>query len=121
MKVTRLYTNDSGLSAFQDIDLVLERIGVEQSAGLPVPTGLLLNETDAGHHYDWHNAPARQWVITLQGEIEVQLRDGSARRFGPGSVLLADDLIGSGHATRVLDGVPWRCVYVPFSGDIRKR
>lgn len=119
MQVTRLYTDSSGKSAFEDLQIPLERSGVEQFANLRAPSSMLLNETDAGHQYDWHNAPARQWVITLQGEIEVQLRDGTTRRFGPGSVLLAEDLKGSGHATKVVGSEPWRCAYLPFSGEMR--
>lgn len=118
MHVTRLHTDTNGNSSFEDLDIPFERSGVEQFANLRAPSSMMLNETDSGHQYDWHNAPARQWVITLQGEIEVQLRDGATRRFGPGSMLLADDLKGSGHATKVVSSEPWRCVYLPFSGDM---
>jgi len=122
MQVTRLYTNGDGRSAFEDLQIALERVQVEQfpgqkaeqSARLPAPSAMILNETDAGHQYDWHNAPKKQWVITLQGEIEVQLRDGTARRFAAGSVLLADDLTGSGHATKVVSKEAWRCAFLPF-------
>jgi quercetin dioxygenase-like cupin family protein len=78
---------------------------------------MTINQTDAGHQYDWHNAPRRQWVITLQGEIEVETRDGSKQRFGPGSILLADDVSGSGHSTKVVSSTPWMCVYLPFDGE----
>jgi len=118
MQVTRLYTDSRGESAFEDLLISLKRSGVEQFTNLQTPSSMTLNETDVGHQYDWHNAPARQWVITLQGDIEVQLRNGSTRRFGPGSILLADDLKGSGHATKVVSEVPWRCVYLPFEGEI---
>lgn len=114
MQVTRLYTDASGKSAFEDVQLPLERTGVEQVRSLIAPSAMIVNETDAGHQYDWHNAPKKQWVITLQGEIEVQLKDGTKRRFGPGSMLIAEDLSGSGHATRVVSKEPWRCAYLPF-------
>ena len=121
MKVTRLYTQ-AGVSAFEDITIPLERVAVETFPGqkseqfidLPSPSAMRVNETDAGHQYDWHNAPKKQWVITLQGEIEVQLRNGTARRFGVGSILLAEDLTGTGHATKVVSSESWRCAYLPF-------
>jgi hypothetical protein len=119
MNVTRLFTGANGISQFEDLNISLERDGVEQFANLCGSSAIILNETDAGHQYSWHNAPQKQWVITLQGEIEVQLRDGSTRKFGPGSIILAEDLTGSGHATKVTSSVPWRCAYLPFDGEIR--
>ncbi len=118
MKTTRLYTDKDNKSAFEDLRISLERVGVEQFANLCAPSSMILNETDTGHEYDWHNAPKKQWVITLQGEIEVQLRDGTTRRFGPGSILLAEDLTGTGHATKVISKEPWRCLYLPFDGTM---
>jgi len=126
MKVTRLYTNSDGRSAFEDIEIPLERVQeetfpgqkAEQSVSLRAPLAMIINETDPGHQYDWHNAPRKQWVITLQGQIEVQLRDGTLRRFGAGSLLLAEDLTGSGHATKVVSTDSWRCAYVPFDGTV---
>ena len=127
MQVTRLYTNQTGVSAFEDITISLERVAVEtfpgqraeQFADLRAPSAMRVNETDAGHQYDWHNAPKKQWVVTLQGEIEVQLRDGTSKRFGPGDVLLAEDLTGTGHAIKVVSKEPWRCAYLPFDGKMR--
>ncbi len=127
MQITRLFTNQKGESAFEDATIGLERVAVEtfpgqkaeQFADLRAPSAMRINETDPGHQYDWHNAPKKQWVITLQGEIEVQLRDGTTRRFGAGSILLAEDLSGSGHATKVVSKEPWRCAYLPFEGAMR--
>ena len=39
------------------------------------------------------------------GQMEIGIGDGTTRRFGPGDVVLADDLTGRGHTTRSL-GVP---------------
>ncbi len=116
MVITRLYTNAAGVSALEEVRFPLERAGVEQFTKLLPPTEAVFTQTDVGHEYDWHNAPKRQWVITLQGEIEVRLRNGESKRFGAGSVILAEDLTGSGHATSVVGGVPWCCVYLPIDG-----
>ncbi len=40
-------------------------------------------------------------MITLEGQVEVGLGDGTKRVFGVGDVLLADDLTGRGHTTTV--------------------
>lgn len=113
MRFTRLFT-ENGHSQLEECDFSLEREGAEQLKDLTVPRALSINETDPGHQYDWHNAPQRQWVFTLGGEIEVELRDGTKQRFRAGDVILAEDLTGDGHRTRVVSSEPWRCAYVPF-------
>ena len=68
-----------------------------------------------GSFIDWHPAPRHQYVITLEGQVEVGLGDGAKRVFSAGDVLSADDLTGRGHTTTVYgDKVrasvsAWRC------------
>ena len=59
----------------------------------------------ADYWSDWHTAPRRQYIFILVGQMEIGIGDGTTRRFGPGDVVLADDLTGQGHTTRSL-GVP---------------
>lgn len=59
-----------------------------------------------GYFSDWHIAPRRQYIITLSGEAEIGLKDGTVHRLGPGDVNLAEDLTGNGHTTRVVSDVP---------------
>ena len=40
--------------------------------------------------------------MTLTGEVEIGLGDGTTHRFGAGHVTLAEDLTGQGHTTRVV-------------------
>ena len=68
--------------------------------------GVVFRTTPPGHFVDWHNAPRRQYVITLEGEMEIGLGDGTVHRFGPGHVTLAEDLTGKGHTTRVVGTKP---------------
>ena len=44
---------------------------------------------------DWHIAPRRQYIFVLSGAMEIGSGDGTMRRFGPGDVVLADDLTGN--------------------------
>ena len=46
---------------------------------------------------DFHNAPRRQIVVTLEGEVEIEVGSGEVRLISPGMALLADDLSGQGH------------------------
>jgi quercetin dioxygenase-like cupin family protein len=61
---------------------------------------------------DWHNAPTRQFVITLSGELEFKTRDGTTFAIRPGDVILAEDTTGSGHTWRLINDEPWRRAYV---------
>jgi len=45
--------------------------------------GIVFRTTKPGHFSDWHNAPRRQFVITLAGEVEIGLGDGTVHRYGP--------------------------------------
>ena len=109
MKVTRLYSGEDGLSHFEDLSFNLKKAKVSLSA----PKTIILSEVEAGHEYSWHNAPRKQWVLTLLGEIQVEIGNGEKRRFGPGDLLFAEDTTGHGHVTMVVSTQPWRCMYLP--------
>lgn len=38
--------------------------------------------------------------MLLSGEAEVEIRDGTRRRYGLGDIMLMEDLSGQGHITR---------------------
>ena len=46
---------------------------------------------------DFHNAPRRQIVVPLEGEVEIEVGSGEVRLISPGMALLADDISGQGH------------------------
>ena len=52
--------------------------------------------TDPG----WHTGPARQFVITLSGQSEVEVSGGVHVTAGPGHINLIEDTTGKGHITR---------------------
>ena len=64
---------------------------------------------------DWHNAPRRQYVIVLKGQMEIGFKDGSVQRCGAGDAVLAADLTGSGHTTRVVGDGPAVVGVVPVA------
>ena len=49
-----------------------------------------------------HPSPLRMWIIVLSGEMEFEAGDGEQHRIVPGSALLLEDTVGSGHRSRVL-------------------
>jgi len=48
----------------------------------------------------WHTGPARQFVITLSGNSEVEVSGGVHVVAGPGHINLIEDTTGKGHITR---------------------
>ena len=114
MRIVRIYTGKDGESHFEEIETAFEKMGDTEAAAPQVATGVTFRRAPAGHVQDWHPAPRRQYVITLSGQAEIQIGDGTVRRFGPGDVMLADDLTGHGHITRVVGGAPRVYVAIPL-------
>lgn len=81
------------------------------SQGAPAHA-ITFEETAAGASLDWHNAPHRQYVITLSGRLEFDTRSGNKLNVEPGDILLAEDTTGGGHRWRLIDNQPWRRAYV---------
>ncbi|AQH00788.1 hypothetical protein A9R05_17805 [Burkholderia sp. KK1] len=108
MECIETYTTRDGHSAFRaiqafDVAPVMFN-GVAVSLSSPQPCeSVLVHEFDADYFLGWHNPPSRQYVVMLEGELEVAVQGGdAARRFAAGAVFLAGDLQGSGHTTRAI-------------------
>ncbi len=99
----RIYTGEDGQSHFEELDLPTGPVG---QVPFQEATGISFRRSEAGHFMDWHNAPRRQYVITLSGQAEIVIGDGTVRRLSPSDVLLAEDLTGRGHTTRVIGSEP---------------
>ncbi len=109
--ITRLYTGGDGQSHFEELDM---DSGPFAWGELKSATGVMFRQSVRGAFSDWHTAPRRQFVITLTGEMEIGLVDGTLRRFRAGDVLLADDTSGQGHTTRDVGDVPRVTAYIPL-------
>jgi quercetin dioxygenase-like cupin family protein len=53
-------------------------------------------------------------MFVLSGELDVEVTDGELRRFGPGDVILVEDIIGKGHISRALGDERVYMVAVPL-------
>ncbi len=98
--IVRLYIDDDGQSRFEDIELPTEdgeTISLKQGADLT------LTQLSPGDFRDWHNPSRRQYVITLSGQLEIGIGDGTVRRLTPGDLLLAEDMTGQGHTRLAVD------------------
>lgn len=118
MKITRIGEDPAGVSFFEDVTIALEDRGDigELSEVHPVD-GVVFRQTSPEYDYDWHQAPQRQYIVLLDGEIEIEVGTGEVRRFRGGDVLLVEDTKGQGHRTRAIGEKPRRSLFLPLVRD----
>jgi len=108
MFYTRVYTDESGESHFEDIEINFKSVDFAPPAPPlellefgSVENCTLLRGTE-GWYGDWHPAPYRQIHFYLSGNVEAETSDGEKRHFGPGSIILVEDTAGKGHKSHVV-------------------
>jgi quercetin dioxygenase-like cupin family protein len=106
IKAYKLYTGADGHSHIQT-GTVTEGIFSQASS-------IRFQESPPHSFYDWHNAPAEQYVITLSGTVEFETRPGETFIIKPGDLLIAMDTTGSAHKWKLIDEEPWKRIYVVF-------
>ena len=116
MKVTRLYTGPDGKTKVEEYEVPLKAqgTGTELSPAVAVKS-LQFRRTNKDYNLDWHPAPARQFVITLSGESEIELEGGRKLRLGPGHILLAEDTTGQGHISRAVGSGDRLSLFIPLA------
>ena len=80
MGIFRLYAGDDGESHIEELDLASH----PELTTLQGAKGVVFRSSLPGYFSDWHTAPRRQYIITLSGEAEIGLGDGTIHRLGPG-------------------------------------
>ena len=118
IKYVRLFSDENGDSRFGEVEVPLGDSG---------PIGYLSDRyevkdiqfriNDADYDWDFHNAPARQFIILLDGEIEITTSLGEIRKFSGGDILLVEDTTGKGHRTRNVRQQVRRSVFIRLAGD----
>jgi uncharacterized protein YceH (UPF0502 family) len=110
MGYLRVYADAGGESHFEDVELPSTRVADPSrglvaelaeaiAAGEVVFRNVIEEPTDDSYP---HVAPRRQFIVQLNGAVEIKVSDGETRRFDPGSVVLLEDTSGKGHTTRGL-------------------
>lgn len=92
-----LFTDADGRARFRDEPLALSQ-GLPQAMLSPLrPSGgYQLRHSPVGFRSEFHCTATPQWVVILGGVMEIGLRDGSTRRFEPGSHFYSADLLPPG-------------------------
>jgi hypothetical protein len=113
MRVVRLYTGPDNRSHFEDLDVPMKDAGKVGFLSERVKaTGLVFRETAGNYDYDFHTAPRRQYVVNLEGAVEIEVGDGTRRILRAGDILLAEDTTGQGHVSRAVAGQPRRSLFI---------
>jgi len=113
MKITRITCMDDGASFFEDIEIELNDSGSIGSLSKSFPvSSVVFRETPPDYDFNWHPAPHRQYIVLLDGEIEIECGMGEKRKFHGGDILLLEDTWGSGHRTRTTDGKLRRSIFI---------
>jgi len=113
MLITRVYSGDDGQSHFEDLDITDH----PDLDSLTKVTSIRFRIGEPGNFSDWHRESRRNYIITLSGEGELGLGDGTSCRFGPGQVMLVEDLTGQGHTTRVTSTEPRITIAIPLENQ----
>ena len=113
IRCVRIWTGEDGDSRFEEgtIDLPKGERGDVLSGDLATAS-ISFRETKTGGAFAWHDAPTRQFVITLSGTLDFETRKGEHFIIRPGDILLAEDTTGTGHSWKLVDANPWRRAYV---------
>ena len=112
--IVRIYTGADGETHFDDVEPAFEQRGAGERSPLEEAKGVEFGRYQPGYFSDWHNAPRRQYVFGLSGMMEIGIGDGTVVSFGPGDVLVAEDLTGRGHTMRITGSEPRVHAAVPL-------
>jgi len=113
MTYTRVFSDDHGESHFEDVEVPLADTGEVGflSAQFPV-NELQFRENKPDYNWGFHTAPARQFIVLLDGVIEIETSLGHVRQFKGGEILLMEDVTGKGHRTKNISQQVRRSLFI---------
>jgi hypothetical protein len=125
MKCLRVYSDEKGESHFSEMEIAMSGYsqlvpGHTIQMSTPAAANIQFLTFPAGISNDWHPAPARQFVISLDRTFEIETSDGERRQVQPSSVIFVEDTWGKGHKTRSLGDHAGTVIFVRLAGDSRR-
>ncbi len=104
MKITRIFSDEKGESHFEDLEIpLINQGGIGYLSENFEVKKLQFRKVSADYNYDFHHAPQKQFIVLLNGGVEIETSLGELRRFQTGEILLVEDTVGKGHKTRNLE------------------
>lgn len=99
LTLATLYTDVQGFARFRDDPVPLaEGTPAARLSALMASGGCQFRQSPVGFASGFHCTTTPQWLVVLQGRMEIGLRDGSARVFGPGQCFYSNDTLPPGQA-----------------------
>lgn len=109
IRAYKIYTGSDGHSHIVS--------GIVNELGITKVISISFKETPPHSSYDWHPAPAVQYVISLTGTLLFETWLGETFILKPGDILIAMDTTGSGHKWKIIDDEPWKRAYIVIDNN----
>ncbi len=113
MRLVKITTDGDGGSRFEEVELpqastpYLENVPPLLVSASMATTGVVFVTTPPEvRETPPHPPPQRQFVVVLEGLLEVETTDGEKRTIAPGMIVLVEDVDGQGHVTKVVSPTP---------------
>src|SRR5215813_7105214 len=106
--LTRIFTDSTGQTRFEQVAVPLQRSANTQDRGwlegnsVPGAASIPVLRTSADYLSTFHSVATRRLIVMLSGRREFEVADGKKFVAGPGSIVLVEDVTGRGHQTRGL-------------------
>ena len=102
-ELTRVYSDNEGETHFEDLKMPLNNKGdIGFLSEAQYSKSVVFRKVVEDYDYNFHNTPKRQYVVLLDGKIEIETSLGIKRIFTSGNILLLEDVTGKGHKTKNL-------------------
>jgi hypothetical protein len=118
--ITRLYTGADQKTHAEEITVPLPlkpANGASERSEYMSFTSAQWVRTSTSYDLDWHPAPRRQYVVTVSGESEVIIGDGSHIKLYPGKVMLIEDTTGQGHISKAIGDKDRISLFLPVDAQ----
>ncbi|KAG5188100.1 hypothetical protein JKP88DRAFT_305489 [Tribonema minus] len=79
---------------------------------------VLLRATPGDYDFDFHVAPRRQFIVSLDAGVDIETSSGERRAFPAGTVMFVEDTWGRGHRSRAVGGAARHCVFIGVPDDV---
>jgi hypothetical protein len=110
------------LACWRELPIALPESGpLTRLTPLAPSDGWQLRRSPSDFKSDFHCTTDPQWLVVLSGHMEIGLRDGSVRTFGPGRFFYSNDTLPAGipfnptihgHSSRAVGGQPLVTLFV---------
>ena len=112
-QVCRIYSDASGNTHFEDVTITLKDMGIIGSLSDPISVkSIVFREVEPSYDWDFHPTPQRQYIVLLDGEIEIETSLHEKRIFKGGDILLVEDVSGKGHKTKNLKAIKRKSIFI---------